>query len=131
MFDLQAQPGLYFVWATLLPLASFVVLLIVYFLRRRAESVREVMLGTAPRWREAGLGLALVVPVTIGVALLVAAVRVVWPALRNVPISDLAALADFAASEKIGLTVVGPEAPLAAGVVENAGSDAKRSCSSQ
>jgi phosphoribosylamine--glycine ligase len=30
------------------------------------------------------------------------------PALRNVPISDLAALADFAASEKIGLTVVGP-----------------------
>ena len=40
------------------------------------------------------------------------------PALRNVPISDLAALADFAASEKIGLTVVGPEAPLAAGVVD-------------
>jgi phosphoribosylamine--glycine ligase len=39
-------------------------------------------------------------------------------ALRNVPISDLAALADFAATEKIGLTVVGPEAPLAAGVVD-------------
>ena len=72
--------------------ASFVVLLIVYFLRRRAESVREVMLGTAPRWREAGLGLALVVPVTIGVALLVAAVRVVWPALRNVPVNPLTAL---------------------------------------
>jgi phosphoribosylamine---glycine ligase len=40
------------------------------------------------------------------------------PALRNVPITDLAALADFAASEKIALTVVGPEAPLAAGVVD-------------
>jgi phosphoribosylamine--glycine ligase len=39
-------------------------------------------------------------------------------ALRNVPITDLAALADFAAAEKIALTVVGPEAPLAAGVVD-------------
>ena len=39
-------------------------------------------------------------------------------ALRNVPITDIAALADFAANEKIMLTVVGPEAPLAAGVVD-------------
>ncbi|PPE67789.1 phosphoribosylamine--glycine ligase [Caldimonas caldifontis] len=38
--------------------------------------------------------------------------------LRNVPITDVAALADFAQSEKIALTVVGPEAPLAAGVVD-------------
>jgi phosphoribosylamine---glycine ligase len=40
------------------------------------------------------------------------------PALVNVPITDLPALADFAAREKIALTVVGPEAPLAAGVVD-------------
>ncbi|HMO48059.1 MAG TPA: phosphoribosylamine--glycine ligase [Rubrivivax sp.] len=40
------------------------------------------------------------------------------PALANVAITDLGALADFAAGEKIGLTVVGPEAPLAAGVVD-------------
>jgi phosphoribosylamine---glycine ligase len=38
--------------------------------------------------------------------------------LQNVPITDLVALADFAAHEKIGLTVVGPEAPLASGVVD-------------
>jgi phosphoribosylamine---glycine ligase len=38
--------------------------------------------------------------------------------LVNVPIAELPALADFAAQEKIGLTVVGPEAPLAAGVVD-------------
>jgi len=38
--------------------------------------------------------------------------------LENVPITDLAALADFAEREKVGLTVVGPEAPLAAGVVD-------------
>lgn len=40
------------------------------------------------------------------------------PNLRNVPITDLDALADFATAEKMALTVVGPEAPLAAGVVD-------------
>jgi phosphoribosylamine--glycine ligase len=38
--------------------------------------------------------------------------------LENVNITDVNALADFAAAQKIGLTVVGPEAPLAAGVVD-------------
>jgi phosphoribosylamine---glycine ligase len=40
------------------------------------------------------------------------------PRLENLALSDHAALADFAQSEKIALTVVGPEAPLAAGVVD-------------
>jgi phosphoribosylamine--glycine ligase len=40
------------------------------------------------------------------------------PLLDNVDISDLHALADFAQAEKIGLSVVGPEAPLAGGVVD-------------
>ncbi len=40
------------------------------------------------------------------------------PGLRNVPISDLSELADFALGEDVGFTVVGPEAPLAAGVVD-------------
>ena len=39
-------------------------------------------------------------------------------ALGNVPITDIAALADFAANERFALTVVGPEVPLAAGVVD-------------
>ena len=38
--------------------------------------------------------------------------------VENVAITDLEALADFAAREQIQLTVVGPEAPLAAGVVD-------------
>ena len=38
-------------------------------------------------------------------------------ALENLPITDLNALADFAEAEKIHMTVVGPEAPLAAGAV--------------
>ncbi len=38
--------------------------------------------------------------------------------LHNVQLSDFEALADFVQKEKIGLTVVGPEAPLAGGVVD-------------
>lgn len=38
--------------------------------------------------------------------------------LQNVPITDVKALADFAVEQKIALTVVGPEAFLAAGVVD-------------
>ena len=37
--------------------------------------------------------------------------------MENLPITDPVALADFAEKEKIHLTVVGPEAPLAAGIV--------------
>ena len=38
--------------------------------------------------------------------------------MKNVPITDIQALVDFARSEKVAFTVVGPEAPLAAGVVD-------------
>jgi phosphoribosylamine---glycine ligase len=38
--------------------------------------------------------------------------------LKNVPITDVKALADFAQAEGMALTVVGPEAALAAGVVD-------------
>jgi phosphoribosylamine--glycine ligase len=38
--------------------------------------------------------------------------------LKNVPLTDLHALADFAIAERVALTVVGPEAPLAAGIVD-------------
>ena len=38
--------------------------------------------------------------------------------LTNVAITDVAALVEFARAESVALTVVGPEAPLAAGVVD-------------
>ncbi len=38
--------------------------------------------------------------------------------IENLPITDLHALATFAQEEKIHLTVVGPEAPLAGGIVD-------------
>jgi len=40
------------------------------------------------------------------------------PRLVNVPITDVKALADFAQENKVVLTVVGPEAPLGSGVVD-------------
>ncbi len=40
------------------------------------------------------------------------------PQLHNVPITDIEELADFAQRDRITLTVVGPEAPLAAGIVD-------------
>jgi len=40
------------------------------------------------------------------------------PRLQNVAISEVRALADFAQAEKVALSVVGPEAALAAGVVD-------------
>ena len=40
------------------------------------------------------------------------------PDLQNVPITDIQALRAWAIDKKIGLTVVGPEGPLAAGVVD-------------
>ncbi|MET4575770.1 phosphoribosylamine--glycine ligase [Ottowia thiooxydans] len=41
------------------------------------------------------------------------------PTLKNIPITDLVALREWALNEKIALTVVGPEGPLAAGVVDD------------
>jgi phosphoribosylamine--glycine ligase len=40
------------------------------------------------------------------------------PRLQNVQLADFEALADFVQREKVGLTVVGPEAPLAGGIVD-------------
>ena len=40
------------------------------------------------------------------------------PGLENVPLSDPEEIARFAAAENVYLTVVGPEAPLAAGIVD-------------
>src|SRR5690606_26165240 len=40
------------------------------------------------------------------------------PDMKNIPITDIAELLEFAQTEQIGLTIVGPEAPLSKGVVD-------------
>jgi phosphoribosylamine---glycine ligase len=41
------------------------------------------------------------------------------PALQNVALTDIPALGDFCFAKKVALTVVGPEAPLAMGIVDH------------
>jgi phosphoribosylamine--glycine ligase len=41
------------------------------------------------------------------------------PRLKNLPITDIPSLRDWALANKIALTVVGPEGPLAGGVVDD------------
>jgi membrane protease YdiL (CAAX protease family) len=72
--------------------AMLVLALVVAFLWRRGESLRDLCLGTAPVWREASLGVAMVVPITLGVAALVLGLRAQWPSLNNVPVNPLAAI---------------------------------------
>jgi membrane protease YdiL (CAAX protease family) len=72
--------------------ASLVVALVVLFLRRRGESVRTMLLGTRGVWHEATIGVALVVPVTLGVAALVLAVRATWPSMHDVAVNPMTAL---------------------------------------
>jgi membrane protease YdiL (CAAX protease family) len=72
--------------------AVLVIALILYFLHRRGESFAAVMFGGVPPGREATLGVGLVVPVTLGVALAITGVRAIWPSLQNVPVNPMTAL---------------------------------------
>lgn len=72
--------------------AALVIALVVWCLRRRGESVGAVMLGARSIVREATIGAALVVPVTIGVALAVVGVRALWPGLHDVAVNPMTAL---------------------------------------
>lgn len=72
--------------------ALLVVALVVWCLRRRGESVGAVMLGGRGVVREATIGAALVVPVTIGVALAVVGVRALWPGLHDVAVNPMTSL---------------------------------------
>lgn len=58
--------------------------LIVVVLRARGEQPVRVFLGTCPRWREIGLGAALVPAVFGGTAVVLGLLRWWWPWLHNV-----------------------------------------------
>lgn len=72
--------------------ALLVLGLVVAFLWRRGESFHQLCLGSVPVWREAALGVSLVVPITLGVAAIVLGARALWPSLHNVPVNPLAAI---------------------------------------
>lgn len=68
--------------------------LIFFFLRRRGESPRALLLGTRPVLQEATLGLVLIPIVFLFVALLVGGLRFIAPWLQTVPQNPLGALLD-------------------------------------
>lgn len=71
--------------------AALVVGLIVYFLHREGESLWRLVVGTRPILREVAVGVAIVIPVTLGVALVVVGARALWPSLHNVSVNPLTA----------------------------------------
>ncbi|MFN7979308.1 MAG: CPBP family intramembrane glutamic endopeptidase [Vicinamibacterales bacterium] len=72
--------------------AVLVLGLIVWLMRRRGESVSALLVGQTSFTREALFGLGLVFPVTVGVGLVVALVRVLAPSLHNLPENPLTTL---------------------------------------
>lgn len=81
-----------FVIAVSLGDAALVALLVVWFVRRNGESLHTVFLAGRPVGREALLGLALAPLVLLGIALVVAVLRLAVPQLHNVPVNPMGAL---------------------------------------
>ena len=74
-----------FVYALLLTDALLVITLIGLFLHASRDRWGDVLLGSRPRLAEAGLGLATVPVVLVGVAVVMAGIRAAAPWLHNVP----------------------------------------------
>ena len=69
------------------------VAMMVFFTRRRDESVRELWLGSRPKIREALTGVALIPLVFLSVVVLLNLLRVLAPALRSVPVNPMEQMA--------------------------------------
>lgn len=105
-FSADGQLSLRYITALSLLDTAIVVSLAVVFLASRGDRPRAVFLGARPVGREALLGLALLLPIVIGVALLGLALRTLAPWLHNVPENPLAALMRDPASLAIFAVVV-------------------------
>ena len=82
-----------FIFALTLLDTVLVVSLIVFFFRVRGESIGKELFGRLPPGREALVGLALIPASFVLVVLVLVALQVVAPGLRNVPHNPLADLA--------------------------------------
>ena len=86
----QLLPG--FVFALSALDALVLVGLIAWLLRRRGESLRQVVTGGRALTREVQLGVLLAPVLLVGISAVVLALRAAAPALHNVPINPLAGL---------------------------------------
>jgi membrane protease YdiL (CAAX protease family) len=82
-----------FVAPLLLVDTVLVVALMAAFARARGESIRDVWLGSRPRMREVLLGVATIPAVFLFVVVLLNLVRILMPALRNVPVNPMEQMA--------------------------------------
>jgi membrane protease YdiL (CAAX protease family) len=82
-----------FVAPLLLLDTALVVALMLFFTRIRGESLRTVWLGSRPRLREALIGVAAIPLVFISVVVLLNMIRLLVPALRNVPVNPMEQMA--------------------------------------
>jgi membrane protease YdiL (CAAX protease family) len=85
--------SLNFVVALSLGDTLLLIIFMVWLMREHGESPRDLWLGTRSSIREAGLGLLMVPALVLGVGLLLNALRLVAPFLRNVPTNPLEQLA--------------------------------------
>ena len=89
----DGRPTLPLVAPLLLIDTVVLVAMMVFFTRRRGESVRALWLGTRSTLREALRGLALVPVVFLSVVVLLNLLRVLFPALRSVPVNPMEEMA--------------------------------------
>lgn len=82
-----------FVVALLLADTVVVILLMVLLLRTHGESPRELWLGSRPPGREAARGVALIPVIFLLVVVLLNALRLLAPGLRNVPVNPVETMA--------------------------------------
>jgi membrane protease YdiL (CAAX protease family) len=92
-FDASGVLSLRYIAVLSLADTAIVVGLALMFLRSRGEAPRAVLLGARPVVREAWLGVALVLPILLGIGLVGLGLRTLAPWLHNVPDNPLAALA--------------------------------------
>ena len=85
---------------------ALLVLFMVWLMREQGESPRALWLGSRPWAREARFGLLIVPAIVFGVGILLNALRLVAPFLRNVPRNPLEQLATNPGEAALLLAVV-------------------------
>ena len=87
------QLSLPYVFAVTLADTVVLIGLMVYFTRRRGESLSDLWLGHRPVAREAARGIVLVLPIFMLVVVLLNSLRLIAPGLHNVEVNPLEQLA--------------------------------------
>lgn len=89
----SGQLSLLYVFTVTIADTILLIGLMVYFTRRRGESLAALWLGPRPAAREAAVGVALIAPVFVLVVVLLNVLRIAAPWLHNIEVNPLEQLA--------------------------------------